>query len=89
MKICVIHPPSHNNILVNDSEDKEFPNRLMPKDKFCLTVKEASSYFEIGEKKIRELDKAHPDDGLFSHHGVKVLVLREPFENFLMQTSEI
>ena len=63
--------------------------KLKPKEKFCLTVEEASAYFEIGEKKIRELYRAHPDDGIFSRHGVKLLILREPFEKFLTQTSEI
>lgn len=62
---------------------------LMPYEKYCLTVKEASEYFEIGEKKIRELSNTHMDDGIFVMHGVKLLVLRPSFEKFLEQTSEI
>lgn len=62
---------------------------LMPYEKYCLTVKEASEYFEIGEKKIRELSKTHMDDGIFVMHGVKLLILRPNFEKFLGQTPEI
>ena len=70
-------------------EKDSLKNKLLPKDKFCLTVEEAAAYFEIGEKKIRLLAEAHRDDGIFTRHGVKVLVLRTAFENFLLQTSDI
>ena len=62
---------------------------LRPAEKFCLTVAEASGYFEIGEKAIRKIAQEHPDNGIFTRHGVKLLVLRPAFENFLMNTSEI
>lgn len=62
---------------------------LLPADKFCLTVEEASDYFEIGPKKIRQLAEMHNDDGIFTRHGVKLLVIRPAFENFLGQTPQI
>lgn len=73
----------------NYSKSSRNVHKLNPGEKFCLTVEEASFYFEIGAKKIRELAKMHEDDGIFIHHGVKLLVLREPFERFLTHTSEI
>lgn len=61
----------------------------MPADKYCLTVAEAAGYFEIGPKKIRQLAEEHMDDGIFIRHGVKLLVIRPAFENFLAQTPQI
>ncbi len=62
---------------------------LMPSQKFCLTVEEAAAYFEIGEKKIRKLAEEHQDDGIFTKHGVKLLIIRPAFENFILRTSQI
>lgn len=64
-------------------------DKLLPNQKYCLTVQEASKYFEIGENKIRALAKDHMEDGIFVLHGVKLLILRPQFEIFLTQTSEI
>ena len=30
-------------------------NHVQIKDKFCLTIEEASDYFNIGEKKLRQI----------------------------------
>lgn len=62
---------------------------LMPGEKYCLTVAEAAAYFEVGPKKIRQLAEEHMDDRIFTRHGVKLLVVRPAFENFLAQTSQI
>lgn len=62
---------------------------LMPAEKYCLTVAEAAEYFEVGPKKIRQLAEEHMDDGIFTRHGVKLLVIRPAFENFLAQTPQI
>lgn len=72
-------------MLTTDSTSK----KLKPAEKYCLTVEEASAYFEIGEKKIRSLAEMHKDEGIFIHHGVKLLILREAFEKFLSMTPEI
>ena len=67
----------------------ETKTTLMPGDKYCLTVQEAASYFEIGEKKIRELATTHMEDGIFCRHGVKLLIIRPRFEDFLTHAPEI
>ena len=55
--------------------------------RFTLTLKEASLYFHIGEKKLRRLVAENPDAGFLIHNGRKVLIIREEFEQFLRQTS--
>ena len=81
--------PEVRTLAENDMVKDSPKRRLLPAEKFCLTVEEAAAYFEIGEKKIRRLADLHRDDGLFTRHGVKVLVHRTAFENFLLQTSDI
>ena len=57
------------------------------KDKFCLTIDEASEYFNIGEKKMRKLVAENMDSGF--QNGVKVLIKRKRFEAFLDDLSAI
>ena len=59
------------------------------KDKYCLTIEEASEYFHIGQKKIRQLASEHIDSGIFNQNGVKVLVKRKRFEAFLDDVTSI
>ena len=53
------------------------------KDKFCLTIDEASVYFNIGEKKLRKLVADNIDTGFIIQNGVKFLIKRKQFEVFL------
>ncbi len=57
-------------------------------DKYALTLREASAYFNIGEKKIRRLAEDHR--GEFSlYSGNKYLIIRHKFEKFLEETQTI
>jgi hypothetical protein len=57
-------------------------------EKYTLTLREASVYFGIGEKKIRRLVEDY--DGVFSvRNGNRFLVIRPKFEQFLCETSTI
>ena len=40
------------------------------KDKFCLTIEEASAYFNIGEKKLRKIVSDNLDSGFIIQNGV-------------------
>ena len=62
---------------------------LKPAEKFCLTVEEAAAYFEINDKKIRQIATEHRDDGICAKHGTKLLIYRPAFEQFLLQTFDI
>ena len=59
------------------------------KDKFCLTIEEASRYFGIGEKKLRRLVNDNLDAGFVIQNGVKILLKRQRFEQFLNELSSI
>ena len=59
------------------------------KDKFCLTIEEASEYFNIGEKKLRKIVSENLDSGFIIQNGVKFLVKRKQFEKFLDDLTSI
>ena len=57
-------------------------------EKYTLTLREASVYFGIGEKKIRRLVEDH-ESVLAVRNGNRYLVIRPKFEEFLCNTSTI
>lgn len=57
--------------------------QVQVKDKFCLTIDEAADYFNIGEKKLRSIVADHMDSGFVIQNGVKILIKRKRFEEFL------
>lgn len=59
------------------------------KDKFCLTIEEASAYFNIGEKKLRKIVSDNLDSGFIIQNGVRFLVKRKQFEKFLDDLTSI
>lgn len=59
------------------------------KDKFCLTIDEASVYFNIGEKKLRKIISDNLDTGFIIQNGVKFLIKRKQFEDFLRELTAI
>ena len=63
--------------------------RVQIKDKFCLTIEEASEYFNIGEKKLRKIVSENLVSGFNIQNGVKFLVKRKQFENFLNDLTSI
>lgn len=58
-------------------------------EKYALTVFEASEYFNIGEKKLREIIKSNPRADYLVWNGNKALLKRELFEKELNQTNAI
>lgn len=59
------------------------------KDKYCLTIDEASDYFGIGEKKLRKIVAENMDSGFVIQNGVKILIKRKRFEEFLEELSAV
>ena len=57
-------------------------------EKYTLTLKEASAYFSIGEKKIRRIAEEHQGE-LSIYSGNKYLIIRHKFEKFLEETETI
>ena len=58
-------------------------------NKFCLTIDEAVIYFNIGEKKLRKLVSDNLDSGVIIQNGVKFLIKRKRFEDFLNDLTAI
>ena len=57
-------------------------------EKYLLTIKEASVYFNIGIKKMRRL--AEDNLGVFSvYSGNRYLIIRPKFEEYICKTSTI
>lgn len=59
------------------------------KDKFCLTIEEAVAYFNIGEKKLRKIVSDNMDTGVIIQNGVKILIKRKLFEDYLKDITAI
>ncbi len=57
--------------------------------KYTLTITEASEYFNIGEKKLRQMVQENSSADFLLNNGVKVLIKREKFEQFLDETCSI
>ena len=58
-------------------------------DKYTLTISEAAKYFNIGEKKIRQLVQENNTADFLLYNGVKVLIKRKRFEQFIDEVSSI
>ena len=57
--------------------------------KYTLTITEASEYFNIGEKKLRQMVQENATADFLLNNGVKVLIKRMKFEQFLDETCSI
>lgn len=65
-------------------EDKVIDSeRVSVHNKYLLTVSEASEYFNIGEKKLRQLVQENGTADFVLNNGVKVLFKRVKFEQFI------
>lgn len=63
--------------------------QVQMQNKFCLTIDEAVIYFNIGEKKLRKLVSDNLDSGFIIQNGVKFLIKRKRFEDFLNDLTAI
>ena len=70
---------------MKDYNEKE---KVLIKDKVCLTVKEAAAYSNIGEHKLREL-LHKPFCPFVLYSGRNVLIKRAEFEKYLITHTEI
>lgn len=57
--------------------------------KYSLTITEASDYFNIGEKKLRQMVQENETADFLLNNGVKVLIKRTKFEQFLDEMCSI
>lgn len=66
-------------------------NSIPLSEKFLLTVKEASMYFNIGENKLYRIatDYSGSEYQFIIENGSRTMINRQKFENFLNNTSSI
>ncbi|MBR5565336.1 MAG: transposase [Roseburia sp.] len=57
--------------------------------KYMLTISEASEYFNIGEKKLRQMVQEDSTADFILNNGVKVLIKRVKFEQYIDETCSI
>ncbi len=69
------------------TQEKE--NNVLIRDKFLLTLKEATQYFGIREKKLRQMAEEYNTSNCFLHNGVKLMIKRKKFEQFLNELTII
>ena len=72
------------NLLMNNTSSNDRRIKPMPFwEKYTLTVGEASSYFHIGEKKLREIIEENPTADFILMSGKRIMIKRTRFEQFL------
>lgn len=75
--------------MANEHSVAESGKTAMPiNEKYTLTIKEASEYFNIGVKKMRRL--AEDNLGRFAvYSGNRYLIIRTKFEKFIEESSAV
>lgn len=58
-------------------------------EKYMLTVNEASDYFNIGEKKLRNLISNYRNAEWLLYNGERIMIKRKMFVDFLNETPSI
>ena len=58
-------------------------------EKYMLTVREASVYFHLGEKKLRQIIEENGDADFLILNGNRVMIKRKCFERFIDESSII
>ncbi len=72
------------NLFMNNTSSNDRRIKPMPFwEKYTLTVGEASSYFHIGEKKLREIIEENPAADFILMSGKRIMIKRTRFEQFL------
>lgn len=56
-------------------------------EKYMLTIKEATEYFNIGSKALRRLAESHTDEFAIIM-GNRYLIIREKFEEYILNCIE-
>lgn len=57
--------------------------------KVLMGVKEASEYFGLSERKIREIANRNPNSKLWLYSGNRLMVKVKPFEDYLMKVDVV
>ena len=66
-------------------------NEVPLNKRFLLTIKEASSYFNIGENKMHRIANEYKESehNFVIYNGSRMMIKREKFEEFLCKNTSI
>ena len=81
-------PFTEETICLGKEQDAMKRTAMPVNEKYALTITEASRYYNIGIKRLRQMAEEHLGEFSF-FNGNKYLIIREKFEQFLSQTSAI
>lgn len=63
---------------------QEYQKEIIPvRERYVLTITEASNYYHIGENKLRMIAEEHIKEDFIIMNGNRVLFKRQKFEKFL------
>lgn len=57
--------------------------------RYALTIPEASTYYHIGENKLRMIADEQPEADFIIMNGNRVLIKRQKFEQYLDQATVV
>jgi len=75
--------------LEDDTSNLQHGKTLKPGEKYNLTIKEASVYFSLGEKKLRRIAEDNPDAGFVLMNGSHILIKRSAFEKYIDMVDSV
>lgn len=58
-------------------------------ERYLLTIEEASSYYHIGENKLRDMININPMADFYLTNGNRTLIKRTKFEQYLDKATSI
>ena len=58
-------------------------------ERYALTIEEATSYFRIGENKLRQIVQDNPDSEFVVRIGNRSLIKRKLFEQYLDKAKSL
>ena len=58
-------------------------------EKYTLTIREASEYFHIGEKKMRQIVEENLDADFVIMNGNRAMIKRKYFEKYIDQATVV
>lgn len=58
-------------------------------EKYLLTIREAASYYHIGEKRMRQIAEENPYAEFLLRNGNRVMIKRKLFEKYIDETDYI
>lgn len=74
---------------MNETSSTRHKKIFMPGEKYNLIIKEAATYFSIGEKKLWRIAEENHEAGFVFMNGSHMLLKRNTFEKYIDMTSPI